>query len=891
MLSSMYLMAKTDPQNETKWLPLVIHSQDTCGVIQYLVRHWLPRGVNLALGLSQQELINIAVFLALVHDIGKATPGFQNKVIIGYPEIASVLEENGLSPQLPGINNSAAPHAKAGAELLRNAGCPERVAQIVGAHHGKPEGYMHNNLRNYDEFRSLYVGIDNPQAWHAVQDALIQNALKQAGYRSMDELPELSLGAQVLLTGLLIMADWIASNTRYFPLVYTEDIPMLHQEQRLKAALSRLDLPSPWLISDDWAQSGFFSERFGFKANNIQTAVLETAAGMDKPGLMILEAPMGVGKTEAALAAAEAFMNRFQLGGIAFFLPSQATGNAMFSRLLAWAEAQPDAERVTVSLAHAMAAMNDAFASLADGTVSTDADEPNLHERLTVHTFFRGRKTALLADLVVGTVDQLLMAGLMQKHVMLRHLGLAGKVVIVDEVHSYDAYMHTYLDMVLGWLGAYSVPVILLSATLPGARRDELLSAYCSSSGIKQKPLLPCRDYPLLTWTDGQTISTRKIQLSEAPRTVRVMPIAEDALPPYIKCALEAGGCAGIIVNTVKRARALAEQFLQMLPNAEIFVDHSQFLVLDRIARDECICLRVGKHSTADTRAGVLVIGTQVLEQSLDLDFDLLATDLCPMDLLLQRIGRLFRHNRPRPTALSQATCLVLCADTPTLESGAKHIYGEYLLLRTRAALPQYITLPDDISPLVQTVYEGELPQLEHDEMYLKVKEAFMTAQSTKRNKAKGYLLPAYEDDGFEDSFPTLLSYDLRLNDVKARATVRDGVSSIEVLMLMKDADGNAVLLSGASKGMRVPMNATPDQQTARDIAMQRIRLPSRFCTPWAIDNTLAALTEITSRYLRQWLYAPLLDGELFMLLDEQHKAELSGVKLTYDEKTGLYYE
>ena len=201
------------------------------------------------------------------------------------------------------------------------------------------------------------------------------------------------MAAQMPLTGLVIMADWIASNTAYFPLIPIEEMPDSYDETRAPRAFQKLRLPGPWIISDDWKAADYFKRRFTFEANVVQKTMERIAAQTETPGVMILEAPMGHGKTEAALSAAEILMNRFRLGGAAFFLPSQATSNAMFARMTQWAQHQPDAVRVAVELIHGQAAFNAEFAALDAGSVRVAQDEP-VAESLTVHSFFRGRRPA-----------------------------------------------------------------------------------------------------------------------------------------------------------------------------------------------------------------------------------------------------------------------------------------------------------------------------------------------------------------------------------------------------------------------------------------------------------------------------------------------------------------
>ena len=240
---------------------------------------------------------------------------------------------------------------------------------------------------------------------------------------------------------------------------------------------------------------------------------------MDDPGLLIIEAPMGNGKTEASLLCAEVMAAKSGAGGVAYLLPTMATSNAMFSRVEEWLKTVPDSKggsMESMQLLHSKAALNPDYSKLRSwgSTWMGDEAKANVEEGVVAHQWFAGKKRGLLSSFVVGTVDQLLMAALKVKHVQLRHLGLAGKVVVVDEVHAYDAYMNTYLDRILTWLGAYGVPTILLSATLPANRRDELIHAYRgrdrksarNNSRRKDIPQAPCEEsgcpaYPLITTT------------------------------------------------------------------------------------------------------------------------------------------------------------------------------------------------------------------------------------------------------------------------------------------------------------------------------------------------------------------------------------------------------
>lgn len=883
------LVAKTAPGDESLWLPLTYHLLDTAAVMDYLLENWLPEHSCESLELEQEDFRRLAFAAALLHDTGKATKLFQCNITAQRPELRERLRDFGLEDG-NFLTLTNLPHAAAGAELLRLEGFNESLAAVVGAHHGKPEtwyGEEYYFSESYPLSFGWLSGGGRATGWGAVQNEIIRWALSQDGMEIPENLPECSMAAQMLLTALVIMADWIASNTAYFPLISTEELPQRYNTRRAEIALEKLRLPEPWRISEDWQSSDYFERRFGFSANRVQESVEQIAANMETPGMLILEAPMGRGKTEAALAAAEILMNRFQLGGAAFFLPSQATSNAMFSRMTLWARRQPDAVRVAVELAHGQSELNGEFLSLEEGAVELAQEEAE-SDTLTVHSFFRGRKTRLLANLVVGTVDQLLMAALKRKHVMLRHLGLTGKVVIIDECHAYDAYMNTYLDCVLDWLGAYKIPVILLSATLPGKRRAELLRSYLGSNKAVGAELEHSQAYPLLCWTEGKRAHMREIPPEGARRKVKICRIEDDELVDELGAALEQG-CVGIIVNTVKRAQTLCTLLQERYPEAEILLDHSRFLAPDRLEREEKIMQRVGKASALEERKRVLVIGTQVLEQSLDLDFDLLVTELCPMDLLLQRIGRLHRHNRPRPQGLTEPRCLVLGAQGEP-DAGSVAVYKKYLLLRTRGLLPESISLPEDISPLVQKTYDPELYSPEPSEEYEAARDKYELYGKKQKQNAKIYRLDKPSRDGYDDSIVGLLDDVPGLTEPAAQAAVRDGNAAIEVLVLRQTGDGFAELLSGAEKGKKYRMDTQPSADEARSIAVQRLRLPANFSKKYRVDEVIKKLESVTEG-LPLWTQAPLLEGELFLLLGADGTAELADKKLRYDSQLGLMDE
>ena len=892
------LAGKSDSTHGGLWLPLWMHALDTAGVMRRLVQRWLPELTRHSIGLEEEVLLRLANFLGLVHDLGKATVIFQWKIMRSLPEARERLEACNPLPTMFLYPNSS-PHARASEAILLELDCPAGVASVAGAHHGKPQ---------QDELDSCVADIYPPEnywgkkgraGWRSLWEEIFQQALQQSGFLGTNELPELSIPAELLLTGLLTMADWIASNTDYFPLIPENQVgDVAYYPDRVDRAWEKLALTSPWEAQYPSMDAVAFEDRFGFVPNEFQQAVLEAADSMETPGLLIMEAQMGAGKTEAALAAAEVLAARYGAGGLYFGLPTQATANGIFLRLSAWAQTQSQDMVHSIRLAHGMAEMNDDYRQLISGHATIEEDgveEPYGGEDsgLLVHSWFQGRRQVLLADFVIGTVDQLLLAALKQKHIMLRHLGLAGKVVVVDECHAYDTYMNHYLDRMLTWLGTYRVPVILLSATLPAKRRTEMTEAYLGHPCV-EGDWESSRGYPLLTWTDGEQVRQQMVAIPPSKRKVRLLSLTEDSLPAMLRERMEQGGCAGVIVNTVKKAQDLAQILRDVIPDCEVLLFHAQFLMLDRAEKERTILERIGKSSSPIQRNRLIVVGTQVLEQSLDIDVDFLVTELCPMDLLLQRIGRLHRHKRFRPDPLKLPYCAVLDTGTGEFDPGSRAVYGEWLLWRTRQLLPDCITVPEDIPQLVQDTYGwDECDMLQETEESRRYKERYLFQQQEQARRAAAFAVELPEE---HPEFLELNTLDNWMCDTvdgteaAARAAVRDGDPSVEVLVMIRHRDGSIRFLPWREGGRPVAVDVPPSQDESLQIARQRLRLPGYFGRRWKVRQIIEELEEQNRQILPRWQQSPLLKGELILLLNEKLEARLADTVLHYERATGLTY-
>ena len=536
--------------------------------------------------------------------------------------------------------------------------------------------------------------------------------------------------------------------------------------------------------------------------------------------------------------------------------------------------------KLGIRLAHGATELNEDYQRMVQKSSSSIEEDGD--SNLVVHSWFEGKKVALLADFVIGTVDQFLMAGLRQKHVMLRHLGLAGKVVIIDECHAYDAYMNCFLDTVLQWLGAYKVPVILLSATLPSERRAELVSAYVNRTIDTDDFCCNTTGYPLFTWTDAGAIYQKKMEWNETSTSVQILKLLDEERISVLKSELREGGCSGVILNTVKRAQEFTELVKEQLPEYDVILIHSQFLMPDRAEIEQEILRRTGKTSDPEQRNRLIVVGTQVLEQSLDIDFDVMITDLCPIDLLLQRIGREHRHNgRVRPQPLQNARCYVL-TETNT-------IYEPWILERTRQELLDFVQLPVNIPELVQKVYAESEKDQKND-----LWKEYRRDRDKMKSKASSYQVPKPasedEDDLDENSIMGWLdNTDLDLSDAKAQAAVRLGNPSVEVLVLRKKENG-VFFLPWQFEGQRVSADMIPSGEETVQILKQRLRLPAYFVQKFRYENVIKELSKKTKENFPEWQFSSQLKEELVLLLDETLSTMLDGSFVHYDQKLGLIY-
>jgi CRISPR-associated endonuclease/helicase Cas3 len=707
-------------------------------------------------------------FLVALHDIGKFSRPFQAKVPEAWPADA-------LGPY-PDLNRppSGPAHDLVGLSLLGDT-LAERLTPILP---GGREGWLH--LDRGHVWRALaghHGRPPNPADDYQMSNKIVCNGCKGAAEKFVDDMiavfqpppwPKPAQGFDIVrfswwLAGLTTLADWIGSRQEWFPYVSAEAVadPAAyyhgHALPRAKKALAAAGMAKA-VIAPFTGLRGLFPR---IEAPTPIQRWAEAVSLPDGPSLTVIEDLTGSGKTEAALTLAHRLMDGKRANGVFLALPTMATANAMFGRLAdSYRALFAPGSNPSLALAHGRAGLDKRFVAAIEGGAAREprrgdpADEPA--EAHCASWLAEDRRRALLAQVGVGTLDQALLAVLPVRHATLRLFGVTGKALIVDEVHAFDPYMRRELATLLGFHAALGGSAILLSATLPRKLRAELVNAFRAGLGVRKRTELMESSYPLATIAGVASVSETPCQPREGlPRRVTVTRLADQgAAVERIVDASRTGAAVVWVRNTVDDAITAVAALREHGMEPMLF--HARFAMVDRLEIEREVLRCFGRDSAGEDRRRVLV-ATQVVEQSLDIDFDLMVTDLAPVDLLIQRAGRLWRHERG-PRAVPGPELLVVSPEPVEAPAvgwikavlpGTASVYRDHALL-WRSAREVFrrgeIATPEDMRPLIEVVFdrdaEGALPpalEASADDAYAKELTRIGIAAQNVLDLRKGY--------------------------------------------------------------------------------------------------------------------------------------------------------
>ncbi len=779
--------------------------------------------LNRALNTNDEALAAWLPYVVALHDIGKISAAFQMENGVQAIRLRSEgfsLAENRLPHQTISEVHASITFAPLAGQVSQWA---KVVQQSLGGHHGR---FIHP-----DALRDARQDLKGePAEWaqfRQVADEALRETLLHKSVSDIAEPANLSV-AIMAITGFTILCDWLSSDRRFFDPEKNTGWPEYQEQSRNRArdAADHSGFLTPTLSSAPISVTSLFSDLTSIRP--LQAAIDEIPGSLlTSSSLTIIEAPTGEGKTEAALALAHRIAAISGTDELYYALPTMATSNQMFGRLREHIHRNLGLSG-SVKLVHGQAhLLEDELKKETPLALAEPLRGGSDDESLELGEWFNSKKRALLAPFGVGTIDQAELAVLNVRHVPLRMMGLAGKVVIVDEVHAYDTYMTTIVKQLLTWCAALGTSVILLSATLPIARRKELVEAY--HPGIDWS-LLQEQAYPSLLLVGDGAPHQAVPEVWQPDRAIHLhnLHFADDEAEEKARWLLNAvadGGCACWITNTVPRAQNIFRNLQRLSPgNIDLMLLHSQFPLDARQKREGDLKDKYGPAGNR-SRHGI-VVGTQVLEQSLDLDFDVMVSDLAPVDLLLQRSGRLHRHERGRPSVHAEACLYVNWQRDPDgrLKPGTdRKVYAEFTMRQTLRMLAgrTVISLPHDYRELVEGVYGAAEPPPGDPDCEAWAELDAEAARST--GEAKIRLLPGPLAGS---SFARLAAVNLKFVEDENRADwivaqTRLGGESLEIIPLERDGDLGWV----AGEGVRFRVSRELPTDTQRRLLKHGLRI------------------------------------------------------------------
>lgn len=703
--------------------------------------------------------------IAALHDLGKISPGFQRKceAWLAENDLSSINRnccwDTSMEPDHGKVSHAAIQAFLNGLGVDRNTA--KYISSVIGAHHGRlnpPNDRGYRPQKGVSESHShIDWDAERMKNAHMVWDYFIKSNLT---FEITDESPALWW-----IAGLTSVADWIGSDERFFSPEHN-GISI----DKVSAATNALDYIGFQNIK--LVQGLSFHHLFHdanhpeiqWQPNEMQEKVHSTVIS---PGVYVIEAPMGMGKTEAALWAAYQLLVYGRATGIYFALPTQATSNRMHLRMKEYLR-RISVESSTSRLIHSNSWLFDKKIGLYPAATCSESGREDARNG---RDWFSSSKRALIAPFGVGTIDQALLGVVAAKHFFVRHFALAGKVVILDEVHSYDIYTGTLIDKLVTTLEGLGCTVIILSATLSGKRRGQIVD--CLECDSNDEDL----SYPVITGRVEGDPFDPVVTASSGQRTVNVDFISNDKASQNAIDLARKGGAVIWICNTVDEAQKQYQRFIEInQKDFPVGLLHSRFPFWRREELENIWMEKFGKDGT--TRCGSILVSTQIVEQSVDLDADLMITELAPTDMLLQRLGRLWRHERKyRPTEDAR---LYIITESKSLdefrilkpqeiknELGSKgYIYEPFVLLRTLQVWQglKKISIPKQIRALIRATYEDRDNE---PESWLKLSEDTIGKAFAYRQKAAMssniWNIPLPDEEGIQTRLNELPTIDLIL--------------------------------------------------------------------------------------------------------------------------------
>ncbi|MBN2435155.1 MAG: CRISPR-associated helicase Cas3' [Spirochaetes bacterium] len=935
---------KTD--NEGNWHPLVCHMLDVAAVGKVWLENdpallsLLKENMGIEQHSNNEDLTRILAFALAFHDIGKATICFQNK-IPEFAQNAGFYDRNRTKISFDhGLYGLYWLSQYEKAKRTKSDPVVDEYYNTIGSF-----GAVLRNLEN-KKLSVLFVTLLKSSCWHhgTIYSSIQINNGFQCESDRAEVYPLVNSMRNDLLTGIsdffnitnleinvseknnpaltrlfagfVSVCDWIASSDEVFSSNFSLDLEEHYKRSSDKGLIA---LKKYGLVAQPFYDSCLnFLDFFGFSPRGVQSKIEEIL--QNKPAsFFIIEAPTGEGKSEAAFYTHYKLPNK----GLYFALPSQATANQMYGRVTSFLEKQLNIKTVTV-LAHGFAWLSEQYKTHKQKVKEWDeASGYSSHDEW----FFTKKKT-LLATTGVGTVDQVMLSVLNTKHYFVKLFALAGKTLIIDEVHAYDYFMLPIIKQLLEWCSFLKINVVLLSATLPEVMKKELVQGYLGKA--TDESFISDKGYPLITTVSSEkyveqhpvdtTRKSEKIGIILKKHSGDVTAIVADVLSKIIN-----GGNVLWICNTVKRS----QEIFDLLDNLDekdydLYLFHSRFTYNDRIDKEATVTNLYGKgddNNKPNIRrpSKSILVATQVVEQSLDVDFDIIVSDIAPVDLLLQRFGRMHRHdknNRSRPESVNMPHAYILIPDNkiegpvkakdwriPKDLKGFAEVYDPLTIYKTIKVLSEntIIELPKMYRSLVEDVYAENTDFENYDDSVngISIEKAVWdnSYQYYQDNKAdmlkasKGFITPRASKDVFRAADLTPTGNEEDTNAKSFIAKTRYG-NELNISFVVSHIVDGALLIGKRKVIYQSDFSDCVDVHLQQAIVENSVKAasPMNFILE-VIKGEVSLLGEDNIRWIdfqKEINKIPALRDNYMLILDSNNTVETDNYIIRYEHLYGL---
>jgi CRISPR-associated endonuclease/helicase Cas3 len=887
--------------------PVICHMIDTSNVVLVMWEKCLSPKIKALLaknlGMKESDAGKFIAFFCGLHDSGKIYIFFVSK---WQPGMDAVIHSGYSLPLNPCSKTHGTVTGKVLIEILKKKfNMPlERAISLsiaLGGHHGlfpSENDISKITLKNIGEdwLKAIEKHVDILADLLEIDQCSLENVIMNVRDTNTFDF---------IIAGLTTVTDWIASSKEYFPpagsyLKSTEDTQSIKNiilseyvessKQQAVKALHELGWVS-WKPDDK--QVTFF-DLFGFLDNDLrplQVAATKIAPKLDNPGLVLIEAPMGEGKTETALFLYEKWQLLAGQRGCYFALPTQATSNQLFDRMVKFIRRRYSEQVVNLGLLHSQAELSAEYRKLRLAAIEQDKGEEL--GQVVAEEWFAKKKRGLLAPFAVGTIDQSLLSVLKIKHCFVRLFGLSAKVVVLDEIHSYDLYTTSLIKRMLEWFAAMGTSVVILSATLPRTKRLELLNAY--GEFHENENVL----YPRISWVTNK--SWGSVPFGARPNRGVYLSFKEPEFGKVcnelVKIISQNGGCGAWICNTIKSAQNIYDKLTNICQEKgiEVILFHSRYPFEEKMKLENKIKNSFGTKSLIELDdpdyckrpEKAIVVATQVIEQSLDVDFDIMVSELAPIDLILQRSGRLQRHCRKRPPCFNFPYLWIISPqvkeEMPDFGSDGC-VYYQYILLLSWLTLKQissknqgHIRIPEDMEDLIESVYSNER-QVEIPGYLSEIARKWQADLTEKLDEeakyARNVMVKSPDTEEIFYDFTQDLEEENPEVHRSLQAMTRLCEPSVQVACLFKKG-GRLSITKDMSKEVR--LDTEPDNELTKAILNRSVTL----------SHKTIVFALFKKAVPKGWKRNPLLRNHRIIEFEEG-AAEVDGVQILLDDAKGI---